>query len=67
LSKTGTPASSAAMSFWDSHAFHGSLGTKSAATLTMAKGLLFLLQLHQKSLQAGGIFQGVFITLFINS
>jgi hypothetical protein len=37
-------------------------GTKSAATLTMAKGLLFLLQLHQKSLEAGGYVQGVFIT-----
>jgi hypothetical protein len=44
------------------------VGTKSAAaTLTMPEGFLFLLQLHQKSLQVGGIFQGVFVTLFLNS
>jgi hypothetical protein len=28
---------------------------------------LFLLQLHQKSLETGTNFQGVFITLFLNS
>jgi hypothetical protein len=43
------------------------VGTKSAATLTKAKGLLFLLQLHQKSPEARQNLQGVFITLFLNS